>query len=88
MKIRGAPAIGVAAALAVALGVNNCDFKSKEEVIHKLEKIIETLEKTRPTAVNLFWSLERMKKKAKEKSLDDVGKLKKALLDEALKVLK
>jgi methylthioribose-1-phosphate isomerase len=57
MIIRGAPAIGVAAAMGVAIGV----LKSKD--IHvEFEGICETLRVTRPTAVNLFWGIERMKK--------------------------
>jgi methylthioribose-1-phosphate isomerase len=56
MIIRGAPAIGVAAAMGVALGV----LKSKDPEAD-LPEICETLAKTRPTAVNLFWAIDRMK---------------------------
>src|SRR5437868_2608107 len=56
MVIRGAPAIGVAAAMGVALGaLHSNDFDSDFPVI------CETLAKTRPTAVNLFWGIDRMK---------------------------
>jgi methylthioribose-1-phosphate isomerase len=54
MVIRGAPAIGVAAAMGVALGV----LRSGDS----LEDICDTLARTRPTAVNLFWAIDRMKK--------------------------
>ena len=57
MVIRGAPAIGVAAAMGVALGVLNAGSRVDSE----FPRIIETLASTRPTAVNLFWALERMK---------------------------
>ena len=54
MVIRGAPAIGVAAAMGVALGVLRSD--------DRFEQICDTLARTRPTAVNLFWAIDRMKK--------------------------
>src|SRR5262249_2053792 len=61
MVIRGAPAIGVAAAMGVAIGVQNSAAKSLAELKTEFPVIIETLAKTRPTAVDLFWALERMK---------------------------
>lgn len=57
MAVRGAPAIGIAAAYGVVLGVRKYSFG-------RLEEIVQTLAKTRPTAVNLFWALERMREKA------------------------
>ncbi|MCU1260576.1 MAG: translation initiation factor subunit family [Bryobacterales bacterium] len=54
MVIRGAPAIGVAAAMGIALGMQQPDAD--------IESICDTLSKTRPTAVNLFWAIDRMKK--------------------------
>jgi methylthioribose-1-phosphate isomerase len=59
MVIRGAPAIGVAAAMGVALGVLHADERDLDA---QVERICETLSQTRPTAVNLFWSLDRMRK--------------------------
>ena len=60
MIIRGAPAIGVAAAMGVAIGVLQTD----EDVLDaEFEKICSTLAATRPTAVNLFWAIDRMKRK-------------------------
>jgi len=59
MVIRGAPAIGVAAAYGVALGVLH--MESQEDLSEEFDKIFLRLEKTRPTARNLFWALERMK---------------------------
>jgi len=55
MIIRGAPAIGVAAAMGVALGMQQADSSAE------FEEICETLAKTRPTAVNLFWAIQRMR---------------------------
>jgi methylthioribose-1-phosphate isomerase len=59
MVIRGAPAIGVAAAYGVALGVLH--MEKRENLSEKFDRIFLRLEKTRPTARNLFWALERMK---------------------------
>jgi methylthioribose-1-phosphate isomerase len=61
MVIRGAPAIGVAAGMGVALGVQKSAAKSPEELRTEFEIICETLAKTRPTAVNLFWAIKRMR---------------------------
>src|SRR5579864_4180362 len=60
MVIRGAPAIGVAAAMGVALGVKNSAAKNSAELRAEFEVIADTLAKTRPTAVNLFWAIDRM----------------------------
>src|SRR3954465_15149958 len=57
MVIRGAPAIGVAAAMGVAIGVLKSDNPDAE-----FETICSTLAGTRPTAVNLFWAIDRMKR--------------------------
>src|SRR5215472_5369088 len=60
MVIRGAPAIGVAAAMGVAIGVEKSRAASVEALEAEFTEISETLRKTRPTAVDLFWALERM----------------------------
>lgn len=62
MVVRGAPAIGVAAAYGVALAALNFKENDKEEFIRHINKSMELLAGTRPTAVNLFWALDRMKK--------------------------
>ncbi len=61
MVIRGAPAIGVAAAMGVALGVLHSAAKSIDELRAEFPQICDVIAKTRPTAVDLFWALERMK---------------------------
>jgi methylthioribose-1-phosphate isomerase len=61
MVIRGAPAIGVAAAMGIALGVKNSTARSIEDLDAAFGAICDTIAKTRPTAVNLFWAIERMK---------------------------
>lgn len=65
LKIRGAPAIGVAAAFGLALTALQNSGKNREEILSELEKSSERLKKTRPTAVNLFWALDRVMKKAR-----------------------
>ena len=62
MVIRGAPAIGVAAAMGVALGIKNSAAQTISELRGDFERIAETLVRTRPTAVNLFWAIERMRR--------------------------
>ena len=62
MVIRGAPAIGVAAAMGVALGIQKSRAVSIAELKSEFTEICEALSKTRPTAVDLFWALERMKR--------------------------
>jgi len=62
MVVRGAPAIGVAAAMGVALGVRDSQTTSIESLRKEFDVIVTTIGATRPTAVNLFWALDRMKK--------------------------
>ncbi len=92
MVIRGAPAIGVAAAMGVAIGVQNSSAKSLTELNAEFPVILDTLGKTRPTAVDLFWALDRMKRRFAELSAglppgtaqtSDLAKIKSALVDEA-----
>jgi methylthioribose-1-phosphate isomerase len=61
MVIRGAPAIGVAAAMGIALGVKQSPARTHAELRADLEKICQAISKTRPTAVNLFWAIKRMR---------------------------
>jgi len=65
LAIRGAPAIGIAACFGLVLGIKEHINSTKDIFYAKLEKISELLVKTRPTAVNLSWALNRMKKKSK-----------------------
>jgi len=61
MVIRGAPAIGVAAAMGIALGVRTSKSTGTQKLAAEFYKICELMASTRPTAVNLFWAIERMK---------------------------
>jgi len=85
MVIRGAPAIGVAAAMGVALGLQNSSAKSIEDLRAELPLILDTLAKTRPTAVDLFWALDRMQRRFAELSAQtsDLAQIKRALVEEA-----
>ena len=86
MVIRGAPAIGVAAAFGVALGSLGLASKNFNDFYKRIENIINRLAQTRPTAVNLFWALDRMKKVTLENKDLPIAKLQKRLKDEALKI--
>ena len=63
MVVRGAPAIGVAAAMGVALGIKNSSAPTLDSLTADLEAMSKTLAATRPTAVNLFWAIERMRRR-------------------------
>src|SRR5438874_9241560 len=62
MVIRGAPAIGVAAAMGIALGVSKSKATGTQKLAAEFYKICELMAATRPTAVNLFWAIERLKR--------------------------
>jgi len=85
MVIRGAPAIGVAAAMGVALGVQNSTAISADALQADFADICDALARTRPTAVDLFWALERMKRRFHEllESREDLSSIRKAIIDEA-----
>jgi len=85
MVIRGAPAIGVAAAMGVAVGVQNSSAKSLADLQNEFPLIVDALAKTRPTAVDLFWALGRMKRRFSELSAQtsDLSQIKRALIEEA-----
>ena len=88
MVIRGAPAIGVAAAMGVALGVLHSSAKSVEALRPEFAEICDTLAKTRPTAVDLFWAIERMKRRLVELTAQtsDLSKIRKGMVEEARQV--
>ena len=84
MVIRGAPAIGVAAAFGVAIGVMNIDEKTNLD--EEFNRIYQRLEKTRPTARNLFWALERMKETFLKNRNLSLSELKEILVQKALSI--
>jgi methylthioribose-1-phosphate isomerase len=85
MVIRGAPAIGVAAAMGAALGVLHSSAKTVEALRSEFPEICGTLARTRPTAVDLFWALERMERRFSELTAQtsDLAKIKQAMVEEA-----
>jgi methylthioribose-1-phosphate isomerase len=88
MVIRGAPAIGVAAAMGAALGVVHSSAKSVDELQAEFTKICDILAKTRPTAVDLFWAIERMKTRLAElvAQTSDLAAIRKEMVAEAQQV--
>jgi len=83
MHIRGAPAIGVAAAFGLALVAFHSKASSPPELLKELEEAALVLRNTRPTAVNLFWALDRVLAKARSNE-SDLPSLKEAIIAEAL----
>lgn len=82
MIVRGAPAIGVAAAYGMYLGAREIHTQEREEFLHKLEEVAQMLRATRPTAVNLFWAIARMLKTGYE-TIGSVEQIKQILLKTA-----
>jgi methylthioribose-1-phosphate isomerase len=82
MKIRGAPVLGVAAAYGLALTAFHSRAETREDLIVEIESCAESLRKTRPTAVNLFWAIERVLNKIK-KVRGDSKDITKAVVEEA-----
>jgi len=83
MVIRGAPAIGVAAAMGVALGVLHADPARLDA---EFERISATLAATRPTAVNLFWGIDRMKRVFTEVRAEPIQRIRERLIREAQQI--
>ena len=86
MVVRGAPAIGVAAAFGAAFGARDIEAESFENFSRKMENVCAVLAETRPTAVNLFWALERIKLFVKTHSELPLADLKEKLLQLALEM--
>ncbi|HVZ18394.1 MAG TPA: S-methyl-5-thioribose-1-phosphate isomerase [Terriglobales bacterium] len=83
MIVRGAPAIGVAAAMGIALGVRDAEGDHVAELRRQFDQICDTMGETRPTAVNLFWAIRRMQDKFEEISELPVNQIKQAMITEA-----
>jgi len=88
LKVRGAPALGVAGALGIVLGINKKKFSTSAALIKEVKKIAKYLGTSRPTAVNLFWALERMVKLAEENKKKSSEIIKKLLIKEAGLIIK
>jgi methylthioribose-1-phosphate isomerase len=87
LVVRGAPAIGVAAAFGVVLAARASRATSFDDVLSDLEPAIKGLAATRPTAVNLFWALDRMRRTALAAKGEPFDRLRARLLDEAQRIL-
>jgi methylthioribose-1-phosphate isomerase len=83
LRVRGAPAIGIAAAYGVCLGVKNAANQDASAFFNRLEQVADYLATSRPTAVNLFWALDRIKQKAKDIQFQPPAEIAAALLVEA-----
>jgi methylthioribose-1-phosphate isomerase len=83
MMVRGAPAIGVVAAYGIALGASGIRTAKKDDFLAQLNQIMQAFAASRPTAVNLFQAITRMKKAA---AGDDVAEMKKSLVNEATRI--
>jgi methylthioribose-1-phosphate isomerase len=83
MVVRGAPAIGVAAAMGIALGVRDAEGDHVSELRRNFDQICDTIGETRPTAVNLFWAIRRMQDRFEQLSELPVAQIKQAMVTEA-----
>jgi methylthioribose-1-phosphate isomerase len=83
MVVRGAPAIGVAAAMGIALGVKNSKAENAGELKREFDQICDAMGKTRPTAVNLFWAIRRLQDKFELLRVRPLPQIKQALIKEA-----
>ena len=86
LTIRGAPAIGVAAAMGIALGTLHLAASSKEDFKLRFYEICDQFSRTRPTARNLFWAIERMKKTFDEAIAGSPDQIKRVLVEEAMHI--
>lgn len=85
--IRGAPAIGIAAAMGIALAAQEINAESYESFVGKLEPAFETMLLTRPTAVNIRWAVERLKAFLNKHRDEPISRLKELLVEESKKIL-
>jgi methylthioribose-1-phosphate isomerase len=86
LRVRGAPAIGITAAYGVYLGTKASQVTSFQELYNDFKKVKDYLATARPTAVNLFWALDRMEDRFKNEARKDVDEVKFALKEEAIKI--
>jgi len=86
--IRGAPAIGIAASMGIALGAQDIKAGSFDDFMDRLEPVMQTMLSTRPTAVNIKWVVERIKNLLYSKKDESIESLRKLLIEEAKNILK
>lgn len=85
--IRGAPAIGIATAMGIALGAQNIKARSFDAFMKSLEPVFHEMLSTRPTAVNIQWAVNRIKIFLKNHKSESIASLKKLLIEEAQNIL-
>ena len=83
MKVRGAPAIGVAAAYGIALGGSRIKTANKDEFLAQMDRVVQAFAVSRPTAVNLYQAINRMKRAAER---EGVAEIRKSLVNEAKRI--
>jgi methylthioribose-1-phosphate isomerase len=84
LRVRGAPAIGIAAAYGVCVALQTADEKDVDNFFARLDEVVDSLAASRPTAVNLFWALERMRRRAVAlRATSSPREIRRALLAEA-----
>ena len=86
LMVRGAPAIGIAGAMGVVLGIKEVQAKDADAFLKELKRVTTYLGSSRPTAVNLFWGLARMERVAQENRGKSVKDIKEILLQEAIRI--
>jgi len=86
MVVRGAPAIGVAAAMGLALAVKNSKADTVGALKKDFDEACELIGKTRPTAVNLFWAIRRMQEKLERARIQPIGQIKQTVIEEAKRI--
>ena len=86
LMVRGAPAIGIAGAMGVALGIKEIQAQDTDAFLKELKRVTTYLGSSRPTAVNLFWGLARMERVAQEHKGKSVHEIKEILLQEAIRI--
>ena len=87
LKVRGAPAIGVTAAMGVALGAQSVDADEYSSFVKQVDAICDHLAASRPTAVNLFWAIARMKQKLASLKGMPIVEIKRDLIRESQSIL-
>jgi len=88
MQIRGAPAIGCAAAFGLALCAHRSKARTGDTLLEELAGCAELMARTRPTAVNLFWALDRVMAVAKKMQSEKPGTIAEAVIEEAQRILR
>jgi methylthioribose-1-phosphate isomerase len=86
MVIRGAPAIGVAAAMGIALGAQEIIADTHESFFRQLDNVCDVMARTRPTAINLYWAINRMKRTAEASRDKDINAIREILRFEAVRM--